>query len=109
MLMNMPRCWLEKGRSLIGAPRFLVPSLPAEFLERDRVSAVARGEPDEQSGRNQYVVDGTVRCQARRQALVQAQRRDECPELVTGLAGQQAPGELERVEYLGRLPPAQLT
>ena len=106
--MNMPRSRLEKGRSLICASRFLVPFAPAKFVERERASVVAGGEPDEQAGRDQHVIGGAARFQAGGQPVIQGQRLDQRAELVTGLAREQPPGELERVEYLGGLPAAQL-
>ena len=64
MLMDMPRSWLEKGRSIICASGFAVRWMAAQFFERDRVSVVAGGEPDEQAGRDQHVIGGPVGYQA---------------------------------------------
>jgi hypothetical protein len=71
MLMNMPRSRLEKGRSLIWASGFLASCLPAKFIERDRVSVVAGGEPGEQAGRDQHVIGGAVRFEAGRHPVIQ--------------------------------------
>src|SRR5579859_4283836 len=99
MLINMPRSRLEKGRSLICASGSLISCLPAKFIERDRVSVVAGGEPGEQAGRDQHVIDGAVRPDASRHPVIQRQRLDQRAELVTRLTREQPPGELERVEY----------
>src|SRR5207237_8437079 len=100
--------WLEKRRSLICVSGVLVSCRPPKFVERDRVSVVAGGEPGEQAGRDQHVIGGAVGFEAGRYPVIQGQRLDQRAELVTGLAREHAPGELERVEYLGEFPAAQL-
>src|SRR5580698_616203 len=107
MLMNMPRSWLEKGRNLICASGIAVRFPAAKLFERDRISVMARGEPDKQAGRDQHVVSSAVGYQPGRHLAIQGQCFDQRAELVTRLAREQPPGELERVEYLGIFPFAQ--
>src|ERR1700734_2302286 len=108
MLMNMPRCWLEKGRSLIAVSRSGVRCGAAQFFRSERCPVAAGREPGEQAGRDQHVVSGAVGDQAGRYLAVQAECLDQRAELVTRLAGEQPPGKLERVEYPGALPVAKL-
>lgn len=66
------------------------------------------GKPYEQPRRHQGVEDGAMRDKAGGQPVSQRERCDQRAELVTHLARQQPPGELESVKDLGALPPAEM-
>ena len=66
------------------------------------------GKPYEQPRRHQGVEGGAMRDKTGGQAVSQRERCDQRAELVTHLARQQSPGELESVKDLGALPPAEM-
>lgn len=82
--------------------------LATEFLYRQRARASERDEADEQPGCHQHVVCGPMRRVSAGKPISKVELFGQGAKPVTGLSGQQAPSELERVEHFGALPVAEL-